>query len=271
MSRSRFSAILLASSATATLYTQHSEINIDRYQLQWDKPFKQSPESSKTAWLHCIGGKTVSAAETELNGGIVRALRLKSIPFLWVCRFCPYVERRSDESNEWREYDVSNAALGSSAAHSCSCVCTVKCIHLSSDHVLSSSRLEAIILACKHNRMNHLVLVSIDRETNRISSYDSLLAHLFKLRSSTSFCLAKEMLALESTSTLMIWSRTPRRVRGSIPIDRVLILVDIVVNQGNDTLEARRIVENLLLLKSYKMVAWDFRGSMLELPSLQKK
>eukprot|EP00984_Skeletonema_dohrnii_P026810 scaffold16227_cov90-Skeletonema_dohrnii-CCMP3373.AAC.1 len=50
-------------------------------------------------------------------------------------------------------------------------------------------------------------------------------------------------------------SRTPRRVRWYIPIDRVLILVDIVVNYGNDALEARRIAENLLLLKRDKMVA----------------
>ena len=32
-------------------------------------------------------------------------------------------------------------------------------------------------------------------------------------------------------------------------------MVDIVVNQGNDTLEAMRIAENLLLLKRDKMVA----------------
>ena len=35
-------------------------------------------------------------------------------------------------------------------------------------------------------------------------------------------------------------------------------------------LEARRIAENLLLLKRDKMVAPALRGSMLELPSLQK-
>eukprot|EP00985_Skeletonema_marinoi_P005934 scaffold2572_cov75-Skeletonema_marinoi.AAC.22 len=61
----------------------------------------------------------------------------------------------------------------------------------------------AILLASKHIRMNHLLLVNIYRETNRISPYASLPAILFKLRSSVSFCLAKETLALESTSTLM--------------------------------------------------------------------
>eukprot|EP00984_Skeletonema_dohrnii_P021976 scaffold11092_cov66-Skeletonema_dohrnii-CCMP3373.AAC.4 len=38
------------------------------------------------------------------------------------------------------------------------------------------------------------------------------------------------------------------------------------LNQGNSTLEARRIAENLLLLKRDKMVAPALRGSMLELP-----
>eukprot|EP00984_Skeletonema_dohrnii_P002393 scaffold832_cov75-Skeletonema_dohrnii-CCMP3373.AAC.3 len=61
-----------------------------------------------------------------------------------------------------------------------------------------------------------------------------------------------------------------KRVLGCITIDRVSILVDIVVNQGNDTLEARGIARIDFAICGDKMVAPALRGSMLELPSLQK-
>ena len=48
------------------------------------------------------------------------------------------------------------------------------------------------------------------------------------------------------------------------------ILVDVVVNQGNDTLEARGIARIDFAICGDKMVAPALRGSMLELPSLQK-